>query len=176
MRTPGLGFLWVWAAVGLGAIELLGQLHPHYDTPNHYLPAGIATVPLAGIFISSVRRRARSAALAAAILCVVLLLDFGALRAYFREGRADWRPLARFLRGRPNTERVFTENQYSQLCVAFYLEGPLWLRSGGRSGRDVWNLDGEIVRLTWSWQPGRTAWLVLAGEPGLHPPGLDQMA
>jgi hypothetical protein len=40
-----------------------------------------------------------------------------------------------------------------------------WLYRGGRLGRDVWNLDGEIVRLTWSWKPGTTAWLVLAGQP-----------
>jgi 4-amino-4-deoxy-L-arabinose transferase-like glycosyltransferase len=165
IRIPRLRFLCAWAAVGFAATELLGQLHPHYDTPNHYLPAGIAAVPLAGVFVSSARRRLRSTLLAAAVLTTVVLLDSSALRAYFREGRADWRPLARFLRSRSNSERVFTENQYSQLCVAFYLDGPLWLRSAGRSGRDVWNLEGEIVRLTWSWPPGKTAWLVLAGEP-----------
>ncbi|HYT31952.1 MAG TPA: hypothetical protein VEO37_05115, partial [Thermoanaerobaculia bacterium] len=49
--------------------------------------------------------------------------------------------------------------------VAFYVEGPQWLFRRGHLGRDVWNLDGEIVRLTWSWRPGENAWLVLAGEP-----------
>ena len=53
--------------------------------------------------------------------------------------------------------------------MAFYVEGPEWLYRGGRLGRDVWNLDGEIVRLTWSWKPGTTAWLVLAGEPRYPP-------
>jgi hypothetical protein len=32
-------------------------------------------------------------------------------------------------------------------------------------GRDIWNLDGEMRRLTWSWKPGTLAWLVLAGLP-----------
>ena len=75
-------------------------------------------------------------------------------------------PLADFLRREsPPAERVFTENQYSQLCVAFYLVGPTWLFDEGKRGREVLNLDGEIGRLTWSWKPGERAWLVLAGEP-----------
>ncbi|HEV8232119.1 MAG TPA: hypothetical protein VGQ75_07215, partial [Thermoanaerobaculia bacterium] len=68
----------------------------------------------------------------------------------------------------PPAERVFTENQYSQLCVAFYLVGPDWLSEAGKRRREVLNLEGEIVRLTWSWRPGERAWLVLAGEPR-HP-------
>jgi hypothetical protein len=36
---------------------------------------------------------------------------------------------------------------------------------GGKRGREVLNLDGEVVRLTWSWRPDERAWLVLAGEP-----------
>jgi hypothetical protein len=105
----------------------------------------------------------------AVALALILALDGRFLAAYFSDGRADWRPVARFLGGRPKQERIFTENQYSELCVAFYVEGPEWLYRGGRLGRDVWNLDGEIVRLTWSWKPATTAWLVLGGEPR-HPP------
>jgi hypothetical protein len=66
---------------------------------------------------------------------------------------------------------VFTENQYSQLCLAFYLSGPTWLYQVGHGQRPAWdlpNLEGEIVRLNWSWKPGTRAWLVLAGEPR-HP-------
>jgi hypothetical protein len=113
--------------------------------------------------------RRRGAFAAALVLVLLLALDAKGLADYFRDGRADWRPLGRFLRGRPKQERIFTENQYSELCVAFYVEGPEWLYRGGRVGRDVWNLDGEIVRLTWSWKPENTAWLVLAGEP-VHEP------
>lgn len=102
---------------------------------------------------------------AAVILAALLILNARGLAGYFRESRADWRPLARFLVSRPAEERVFTENQYSQLCVAFYAVGPTWLADRARHGRDIANLDGEIVRLTWSWTPGTTAWLVLAGEP-----------
>ena len=169
LRSPRLRFLAVWTLGGFTVIECLGQLHPHYDTPNHFLPAGAAIPPLAAVALSALGRRMKSFVIPATVLALILALDFVSLAAYFQRGRADWRPLARFLRARPKEERIFTENQYSELCVAFYVEGPEWLYRGGRLGRDVWNLDGEIVRLTWSWKPGTTAWLVLAGEPR-HPP------
>jgi 4-amino-4-deoxy-L-arabinose transferase-like glycosyltransferase len=168
-RSPRARFLVVWCFGGLVAIESLGQLHPHYDTPQHFLPAGAAVPPLAAMALSALRRRLKSSVIPAAALILILALDGRFLAAYFQDGRADWRPLARFLRGRPKRERIFTENQYSELCVGFYVEGSDWLYRGGRLGRDVWNLDGEIVRLTWSWKPGTTAWLVLAGEP-VYPP------
>jgi hypothetical protein len=102
-------------------------------------------------------------------LAAVLFLDATALRTYFRQGRADWRPLADYLRrDAAPAERIFTENQYSQLCVAFYLVGPRWLfdaTEGGRPSRSVVNLEGEIARLHGAWAPGQRAWLVLAGEP-----------
>lgn len=169
IQTPRLRFLAVWSIGGFVAIETLNQLHPHYDTPNHFLPAGIAIPALAALSLAKLRRLKYGNATAAAVLALLLLSDGRVLSAYFQHGRADWRPLARFLRARPRAERIFTENQYSELCVAFYVEGPEWGYRGGRLGRDVWNLDGEIVRLTWSWKPGTTAWLVLAGEPRHEP-------
>jgi 4-amino-4-deoxy-L-arabinose transferase-like glycosyltransferase len=164
-RSPRTRFLVVWSLGGFAAVETLGQLHPHFDTPNHYLPVGAAIPPLAAVALCELRRRLNCLVIPAAVLALILALDVRFLAMYFQDGRADWRPLARFLRSRPKQERIFTENQYSELCVAFYVEGPEWAYRRGRLGRDVWNLDGEIVRLTWSWRPGETAWLVLAGEP-----------
>jgi 4-amino-4-deoxy-L-arabinose transferase-like glycosyltransferase len=166
VRRPQLRFLAVWTIGGILAIELLGRLHPHYDTSKHFLPAGLAFPALAALPLAALAARPRGRPVAAALLALVLFLDFRSLAVYFREGRADWRPLAEYLRREsPAGERVFTENQYSQLCVAFYLVGPSWLFDGGKRGREVLNLDGEVVRLTWSWKPEERAWLVLAGEP-----------
>ena len=166
LRRPRLRFLVVWSIGGILAIEILGRLHPHYDTSKHFLPAGLAFPLLAALPLAALAARPRGRPVAALLLAAVLFLDLRSLAVYFREGRADWRPLAEFLRREsPASERVFTENQYSQLCVAFYLVGPTWLSDGGKHGREVLNLDGEVVRLTWSWRPGERAWLVLAGEP-----------
>lgn len=168
LRSPRLRFLVVWSIGGILAIEILGRLHPHYDTSKHFLPAGIAFPALVALPLAALATRPRGRPVAALLLAAVLFLDLRSLAVYFREGRADWRPLAEFLRREPASERIFTENQYSQLCVAFYLVGPAWLFDGGKHGREVLNLDGEVVRLTWSWRPGERAWLVLAGEPR-HP-------
>ncbi len=167
-RIRGLRFLLAWCLAGILAVEILGHLHPHWYVTRRFLPAGIALPALVALPISRTRSRG-GAAVGVVAVAALLLFDAEGLSGYFREGRADWRPLTRFLRARPKQERIFTENQYSELCVAFYVEGPEWLFRGGRLGRDVWNLDGEIVRLTWSWKPGTTAWLVLAGQPESPP-------
>ncbi len=163
-RTRGQRFLLVWCLGGALVIEILGHLHPHWYVTRRFLPAGIAVPVLVALPLARIRTRG-ALAVGAVIVTVMLVFDAGGLERYFREGRADWRPLANFLKNRPKQERVFTENQYSQLCVAFYVEGPQWLYRGGHLGRDIWNLEGEVVRLTWSWKPGTKAWLVLAGQP-----------
>jgi hypothetical protein len=168
-QRPRLRFLIVWPVVGFLAIEILGHLHPHWYVSRRFLPAGLAFPALAALPLAALAARPRGHPLAAVLLAAVLFFDLRSLAVYFCEGRADWRTLTDFLRrGSPSAERVFTENQYSQLCVAFYLVGPTWLFDGGKRGREVLNLDGEVVRLTWSWKPGERAWLVLAGEPR-HP-------
>ena len=163
-RTRGLRFFLVWCLGGALAIEILGHLHPHWYVTRRFLPAGVALPVLVALPFARIQTR-QVRALGAVAVAALLVFDAGGLNAYFREGRADWRPLGNFLKARPRQERVFTENQYSQLCVAFYVEGPEWLYRGGHLGRDIWNLEGEIIRLTWSWKPGTTAWLVLAGQP-----------
>jgi hypothetical protein len=169
VRTSGLRFLAVWGIAGLMTIEVLGRLHPHYDVSRRFLPAGLAFPALAAVALAALASRPTLRIVAVGLVALVLVFDLRSLAVYFREGRADWRTLTDYLRRTAApTERVFTENQYSQLCVAFYLVGPDWLFDGGKHGREVLNLDGEVVRLTWSWKPGERAWLVLAGEPR-HP-------
>ena len=169
VRTPGLRFLAVWGVGGLLTIEVLGRLHPHYDLSRRFLPAGLAFPALAAVALAALASRRGLRIAAAGLIALVLVFDLRSLAVYFREGRADWRTLADYLRSSSlPAERVFTENQYSQLCLAFYLVGPRWFYEGGRHGREVLNLDGEVVRLAWSWKPGERAWLVLAGEPR-HP-------
>jgi len=165
-KRRGSRFLVAWGIGGLVVIDLLGKFHPHYDVSRRYLPAGLAFPALAALPIAALASKPRLRPVAALLMTAVLFFDLRSLAVYFREGRADWRTLADYLRREsPPQERVFTENPYSQLCTAYYLVGPRWMYDGGKRGREVLNLDGEVVRLTWSWRPGERAWLVLAGEP-----------
>lgn len=169
LSKRGLRFLLAWGVGGLVAIEVLGQLHPHFDFSRRYLPAAPAITALAALPLALLIARPTARLLGALMLCAVLVLDARSLRTYFRQGRADWRTLADYLRREAKpTEKIFTENQYASLCTAFYLEGPTWLEQVLSGGKPTWDfpcLEGEIVRLNWSWTPGTRGWLVLAGEP-----------
>ena len=169
IRRRGLRFLAVWAVGGFLAIETLGHIRPYFDFSRRFLPAGLAFPALAALPLAALLSHRRSRALGAVLLALVIFLDLRSLAVYYREGRADWRTLGRFLRARPVSERVFTENGYSALCVAFYVYGPDWLAEKGQNGRTIVALDGQALPLTWAWPAGTTAWLVLAGEP-VHEP------
>jgi len=168
-RRPGARCLLAWGVGGLVGIEILGRIHPHYDFARRFVPAGPGLVALVGLSVAMLLTRPVARVAGAAVLAALLVFDARGLRVYFREGRADWRTLADAIRADSTpAERVFTENQYSQLAVAFYLVGPSWLSDVETKrpvSRDLPNLEGLPIRLTWAWKPGARAWLVLAGVP-----------
>ncbi|MEO8189421.1 MAG: glycosyltransferase family 39 protein [Acidobacteriota bacterium] len=171
IRTRGARFLAVWSIGGFAVVETLWQLHPHWDATRRYLPAGLALPAVTALAFVSVGRSRIGRPLSICVLAIFLLLNGAALRSYFRDGRPDWRPLGQALRARPSVERLFTENQYSQICVAYFVVGPQWLyeamtEGAAKTGRPILNLEGEIQRLTFSWDPGTTSWLVISsGTP-----------
>ena len=165
LRQRGLRFFLVWCFGGLVVVEILEHLHPQWYVTRHFLPAGLVFPVLVALALTRLLQARTASLAAAALLAVVLAFDERGLALYFRAGRADWRPLARFLASQPAEERIFTENQYSQLCVAYYVCGPDWLWRGGEGFRPVWSVDGDLLRLMSSWPAGTTGWLVLAGEP-----------
>ena len=169
LRRRQIRFLAIWAWGGLAAIEVLGQIHPYFDFARRYLPAGVALVPVAAVPLAELGMSRSRRAVAVLVAAVVLALDARFLVVYFREGRADWRPLARFLATRPAEERIFTENQYSQLCVAYYVCGPDWMYRKGEGYRPVWSMDDDLVRLMSAWPPGSTGWLIFGGQPAHEP-------
>ncbi|HEY6065271.1 MAG TPA: glycosyltransferase family 39 protein [Thermoanaerobaculia bacterium] len=165
LRRPGARFLAFWAVAGLAAIEALYQIHPYWDEARRYLPAAVALPALAALTLAAAARSRKGGVVLAFGLAAILFFDGASLRDYFRHGRQDWRPLGAFLRARPAGEQIFAENQWSQICTAYYVVGREWLFDGGRHGRPISNLDGEIARLTYSWPPGKLAWLVIEGNP-----------
>ncbi len=165
----GLRFLAAWGIGGAAAIETLFRLHPHFDASRRFLPAGLAVTALAAAALAAMLARPVTRLPAVALLAAILVLDVRALRVYFREGRIDWRPVAEYLRREASpAERIFAENQHTQLCVAYYLVGPRWLfdASAGRDpGRSIVDVGPGTGTLSRAWLPGTRGWLVLAAGP-----------
>jgi hypothetical protein len=157
---PRCRFLLVWAFVGLAALEVLEQRHPVYDSIFHYLPAGMALTALSALALGELFRHRVTLLASVCILAACLVLDVRALAVYFRSGRPDWRPLASTLARIPDSERIFVENQYTQICLAHFLNGPTW-----QGRRELVNLEGRVEPLSYAWHRDSDAWLVLAAGP-----------
>lgn len=165
-RTAGIRFLLFWGIGGFVAIEILSQIHPHYDAARRFLPAAVALTAAAAVALSAMADRRVARAVALVLLVAIFALDGRGLRVYFRQGRPDWRKLARQLQSRVAPgEKVFSENQWTQMCLGLYMTPHDRGRHHDPYRLPVLNLDGEIARLTWSWTPGTRAWLVCAGSP-----------
>ncbi len=179
VRRPRLRFLAAWAVGGSLAIEILEHVHPHFFAPRHYIAAAVTIPALAGVAISRLARtNLLRVGAAAALLSLFLAAEAGGLTAYFRDGRPDWRPIADYLRQRPNDEIVVTENQYAQLCVGYYVVGPNFLHltpEERRRARPIVSLQGDPTPIGWIWTPGRTVWLVLFNG-GAQSPALKRWA
>jgi hypothetical protein len=164
-RRPRLRFALVWSFGGLAAIEVLERRHPQFDSIFHWLPAGLGLTALAGVGAAALLRPGVLRPAGAALLATALFVDAGGLRSYFRSGRPDWRPLARFLADTPGSTRIFTENPYTLFCAAFYVCGPDWppCRKSGR--REMLSVHGDVPTLLQAWDRGHDAWLVLGAGP-----------
>jgi hypothetical protein len=160
-----LRFIIAWGIGGLIFIEALEHRHPTFDSVFHFLPAGMALTALFSLPIGWLFDRGKLRLLGVAALAASLFFDGRSLAFYFRQGRPDWRPLARFLRQTSPSERIFVSNQYSQLCLGFYIVGPDWLCCKRPEQREIVNLDGKALPISWAWSPDRNAWLVLSGGP-----------
>jgi dolichyl-phosphate-mannose-protein mannosyltransferase len=163
LKTSRLRFLLVWGFAGLALIEILEYRKPTYDSIFHSLPAGLGMTALAGValgrFLSG-----RSPALARiAVAAFVLLFDGRSLLSYFREGRPDWRPLAERLASTPAAERIYVANQYTQLCLGYYIVGPDWLCCKRADQRPILNVEGDASKVAADWDRTRPAWLVFPG-------------
>jgi len=164
--TPSLAALplaWIMKQPAVDVLASLLRAVPRFMFERRGF-ARLIALAMARAPLALLSKRRVTWILGAVVATLIIVLDVRSLAVYFREGRPDWRTLGHYLNKRPKSERVFTENQYSQLCVAFYTAGPGFLfRKTGL--REVYTLDREPIRLSWSWLPNTTAWLVLAGPP-----------
>ena len=168
LATPSLRLFAAWALGGLAVLSILERMLPP-DVPSRFLPAGPGLTALAALALAALIAHPAGRLAGATLLTAVLVLDARSLRAHFREGRADWRPLAEFLRRETGpSERIFAENREAQLRVAYALVGPRWLSETALrepQERTIVDLVGDGRRLALAWRPGARAWLVLGGSP-----------
>ena len=164
-RRPRLRFLLPWVLLGLTTIEVLEHRHSEFDSIFHWLPAGLGLTALSGVGLASIIRVRVLWPGKALLLAALMLVDVRSLAAYFRTGRPDWRPVARYLASTPAGERIFVENPYTLFCVAHYLCGPDWPPCKKAGNREVLAVHGDLPTLLQAWDRRRDAWLVLAAGP-----------
>jgi predicted membrane-bound mannosyltransferase len=169
-----LRFLFVWAVLGLAITEALEERHGVYDSIFHFLPAGIALTVLASLPIGWLAERRPRVWLALVALAVALFLDTRALTFYFQRGRVDWRPVAGFLRRQPTDEPIFTAGQYTQLCLAYYVNGPDWLCCDRGRARSIIDVGYDAAGLSSAWNRRGAAWLVTPVGATLTPAPLRE--
>jgi hypothetical protein len=168
LRRRGLRFLPCWAGAGLLAIELLRHRSPGHFGSRYFLPAAVALPLLAGVGLADLLSRRRWRAPAAAAFALLLVYESASIGLYFREGRADWRPLARLLDRRRLP--IFTDNENSKMCLAYYLCGPDWLARERACGFAITNVHGQTGPLDSEVAAGRSFWLILSGMPSARAP------
>lgn len=168
LRRPGERFLAGWVVAGSAAVEILEHVHPNFFGPRHFLPAALGVPVLVSLAVVSIGRwnLLRSGA-TAALVVFLAAADARGLAAYFRSGRPDWRPLASYLRARHGRERIVTDSQWTQLCVAYYVFGPTWLCCG--DGRAIVFVNGRVDAVPGLREPGKSLWLVASEGPGGTP-------
>jgi hypothetical protein len=185
LARRGTRCLAAWGIGGLAGIEGLGRIHPHYDFVRRFVPAGPGLTALAAVALAALLARPVTRLAGAALLAAVLVLDGRGLRVYFLGAAptgGPWPTTCAPTRTPPSASSPRTSTRSSAPPTTSSVRGGS--RTSRRSGpvaRDLPNLEGETVRLTWAWRPGARAWLVLAGEPR-HPelrrwaeafPGID---
>ena len=168
VRRPKARFFAGWLIAGSAAVETLEHLHPNFFGPRHYLPAALALPIFVSVSIASIGRlNLLRAGATMALFGLVVVCDVTGLAGYFRGGRPDWRPLASYLRARHGSERIVTDSQWTQLCVAYYVFGPKWFCCG--DGRQIVFVNGRVEPVAGLREPGNSLWLVASEGPGGSP-------
>ncbi|HSD71596.1 MAG TPA: glycosyltransferase family 39 protein [Thermoanaerobaculia bacterium] len=164
---PGLRFLSGWLGGGFLLIQLLLSSATGRSGFRYYAGVAIVLPLLAAVGLATLAARQRG--LAAGALLLILAYQSVTLADYYRTGRYDWRPAARFFQRAPDSEKIFADNQNSIFCLAYYLCGPRWL-SGAPCRKTFVNLSGSVAPLQDSLGRGEKSWLVLSTLPTAEEP------
>ncbi len=141
-------------------------LADHHWTAGRYDAVGwLFLPPLVGAGFGLLWRRRATRAVAVAALAALLAGEAAGLARYARVGRPDWDRVARDVRRahRPG-DPVLVENDWTRICLAYYLQGRDFDRRRGEDLAPV-EVEGGPAALARLWPADRAAALVLAASP-----------
>jgi len=151
----------------LGAVGVEGfLLADHHWTAGRYDAVGwLFLPPLVGAGFGLLWRYRPLRSLAVAALAALLLGEVAGLARYARIARPDWDRVAADVRRahRPG-DPVLVENEWTRICLAYYLQGRDFDRRRGEDLAPV-PVEGGIAALPRLWPAERAATLVLAASP-----------
>ncbi len=169
--TPGPGHRAPARAITLGI--LLGAvgverflLADHHWTAGRYDAVGwLFLPPLVGAGVGLLWRRRPARPLALLALAALLVGAVAGLARYARIGRPTWDRVALDVRRahRPG-EPVLVENDWTRICLAYYLQGRDFERRRDDDLAPV-EVEGGVAALRRLWPADRPAVLVLAASP-----------
>jgi len=159
-RAAVLGIL-----LGGVGVELFLLADRHWTAGRYDAVGWLFLPPLVGAGCGLLWRRRLLRPLALAALAALLAGEVAGLARYARVGRPDWDRVARDVRRahRPG-EPVLVENDWTRICLAYYLQGRDFERRQGEelAPREVAGGPRALAPL---WPADRNAVLVLAASP-----------
>jgi hypothetical protein len=165
LRLPAGRAAVVGAVLGIGGAEAFMAATDHWSS-GRYDSVGWLFLPvLIGLGITRLWTAPRVRPLALLLLAALLVGQGLGLTRYARIGRADWDRVAEAVRrARRPGEPVLAENDWTRICLGYYLQGPDFQTRTGEDGAPLLVGAGPR-RLRQLWPADRPALLVLAGIP-----------
>ena len=169
LRSPAGRAAVVGAVLGIGGAEIFFAATDHWSSGRYDAVGWLFLPVLIGLGIARLSAVPRLRPLALLFLAALLAGEGLGLARYARVGRPDWDRVAETVRqARRPGEPVLAENEWTRICLGYYLQGPDFQKRQGEDGAPV-TVGAGPRRLRQLWPADRRAVLVVAGIPRQQP-------
>ena len=157
------------AVAGTVGVELLLLQARHWSSARYDLFGALFICCLIGIGAGRVARLRPRPLPALLVLGVVAAIAWNALGRYAAYGRPEWDRIAAAVATlREPGERIFTENEWTRMSLAYYLQGRDFERRTKEELAPI-AVRSRVGRLAEGWPASACALMIAAGNP-LYPP------